>query len=187
VVLKAAHQDTSEFAQLLECRHVSLLRAPGILGETNKLVNKQQFRLERRASLVLELLRDAVLVVALASQGVKHGLPVCHHNCFVTLVTKALRLEQMGNRFSVHLTPAAESKLKSYFKRNPSARRFEERRSGMPSVTRDLRAFFKHEMTEPEHRDVREAVRRNRGLVTVSIVRQWIAENRVELSSEWAY
>jgi hypothetical protein len=79
------------------------------------------------------------------------------------------------------LTPDAAAEFRQWMFSHPKAREREQRCSGIRDITEDPARFFAFELREPEHADVLKTVREAGGVVDISAVRRWIAENTDEV------
>ena len=49
--------------------------------------------------------------------------------------------------------------------------------SGIEDITKYIHEYFIFELKEPDHKDVRRMIRKNRGIMTEAIMKRWIEEN----------
>lgn len=83
-----------------------------------------------------------------------------------------------------YLNGSAAALVTTYFRTHPDvlAHETEEARKRRPhlEVLQDLNDYFRIELEEPEHADVKRMADRNNGLITAPIVLRWLQEIETE-------
>lgn len=110
----------------------------------------------------------------------KHFLTCVLIVLIVLVLLCAVLASSAHGRHLPYLTSEARDEFFRFVAAHPKSRAYEERRSGVPDVTRYPEKFFAFELAEREHSDVARATKANGGLITLEPMRRWIQENLQE-------
>ena len=82
------------------------------------------------------------------------------------------------------ITDDAKRVFREYIRTHPDAAKKESGCSGISDLASRIEDYFAIELTEEDHRDVLEAVRKNNGVFTAPMMERWRDENYREIYIE---